>query len=138
VDFVAKTVTVPPERAERKADYEARFLRRLAPYTGRMSAYEHYWLDKIYERYRGSRTRIVFVREARGPFVRPDLPPSNPHSSIHELAAHPEVALVPEHYCDVLERPELFVDEAHLNGPGVEQFSRMMAHEMIEILGPPK
>jgi hypothetical protein len=138
VDWAAHVLTVPPDRLAQKAEYEDYFFTPFAPDIGRESAYMHYWLGKIYEHYRGSHTHLVFLREPRGPFVRPDLPPMNPHGTVRDLAAHPEVTLIPEHFFDSLERPELFKDQVHLNGPGVEQFSHMLAREMRELLGPAK
>jgi hypothetical protein len=57
---------------------------------------------------------------------------------VRELAARPEVALIPEDHFNALERPELFRDEYHLNQPGCEEFSRMLARQVREILGPPR
>ena len=135
VDFAKRTIVVPPGTpAGRLHDFQRLFLDPLPPDEGRESAYMHYWLGRIYDLYRGSKTRLVFVREPRAGFVRPDQPPVNPHSSVRELVAHPEVRLFPEHFYDVLERPELFHDEVHLNELGAEEFSRMMAIKMRELL----
>ncbi len=138
VDWAAHKLTVPPEHAAQKAEFENYFFLPNAPDMGRRRAYMHYWLGKIYEHYRGSQTRLVFLREPRGPFVRPDLPRMNPHATVRELAAHPEVTLMPEHFFDSLERPELFKDQVHLNQTGIELFSHMLAREMRELLGPAK
>jgi hypothetical protein len=138
VDWVGHTVTVPPDRTPaQKAEYE-RLVQPLPPQDGLRGEYLHYWLGKIYEHYRGSHTRLVFFRVPRAPFISPIQPPYNPHSAVRDMAVHPEVVLAPEHLYDVLERPELFMDVMHLNGPGIEQFSHMMARQMREILGPPK
>ena len=135
VDFVAHKLTVPPGTPPgREQDFRARFLDPLPPDMGRESAYLHYWLGRIYDLYRGSKTKLVFLREPRGGFVRPDQPPMNPRSSVHELAGHPEIRLIPEHFFDSLERPDLFHDEVHLNEPGAEEFSRMLAFEMRDLL----
>ena len=94
-----------------------------------------YWLGKIYEHYRGSGTRIIFIRLPRGPVVRPDQPEMNPHSSVRELATMPDVSLAPEHFFDSLEHPELFSDALHMNGPGSEEFSRMLTRQVQGLLG---
>lgn len=138
VDWAAHKVTVPPEHAAQKTEFESYFLTPYPPDMGRRSAYMHYWLGKIYEHYRGSRTRLIFLREPRGPFVRPDLPPMNPRGTVRELAVHSNVTLIPEHFFDSLERPDLFKDQVHLNQPGIDLFSHMLAREMRELLGPPK
>lgn len=135
VDFAARTVSVPPgARADLEQVLRSRLLEPLPPEMGRESAYMHYWMGRIYDLYRGSKTRLVFLRFPRGGFVRPDQPPANPHSSVRELAAHPEVRLIPEDFFNGLERPELFHDEVHLNEPGSAEFSRMLAFEMRELL----
>jgi hypothetical protein len=138
VDWEHRTLTAPPDRSEeQKKAYVRRFLDPLPKDEGRMSAYMRKWLGKVYEHYRGSTTRLIFLRLPRGPFIRPDLPPPNPHSSIHELEARPEVMLMPEDHFNVLERPELFRDDVHLNQPACEEFSRMLARQTRAMLGPP-
>jgi hypothetical protein len=140
VDWTARTIAVPPDVSPARAqDFRGRFLGLQAPQQGRHGAYLRYWLGKICERYRGTGTRIVFLRLPRGPFVRPDQPPYNPHSSVRGLAASvPEVILLPEHTLDDLERPELFADEMHMNGPGCAQFSLDLARAVRTMLGPPR
>lgn len=135
VDWEKKTVTVPPGFTDaQKAAYEYRFLAPQPPYTGVRSAYLHQWLGKIYERYRGSKTRLIFLHLPRGPFVRPDQPAVNPHSSMRELAVQPGVILLPEHLFDSIERPGLFIDQMHMNGPGCAEFSRILAKEVSRTL----
>jgi hypothetical protein len=137
IDWATRTMTVPPNRTlEQKKAYEIILLNPFPPEGGRHAAYMRTWLEKIYGRYRGSRTRLIFVRLPRGPLVRPDFPPSNPHSPVRDLAMRPEVKLIPEHFFDSLEQPMLFVDEIHLNQPGADRFSRMLAREVKEILEP--
>jgi hypothetical protein len=135
VDFAARTVTVPSgTRPDLGQVLRSRLLDPLPPEMGRESAYMHYWMGRIYGLYRGSKTKLVFLRLPRGGFVRPDQPPLNPHSSVRELATHPEIRLIPEKFFDGLERPELFHDEVHLNETGSEEFSRMLAFEMRDLL----
>lgn len=135
VDFTNRTVTVPPGFTEtQKEAYRYRFLAPHPPYTGVHSAYLHQWLGKIYEHYRGSNTRLVFLHLPRGPFIRPDQPAMNPHSSVRELATQEGVILLPEHLFDSIERPGLFIDQMHMNGPGSAEFSRMLAREVSRTL----
>jgi len=135
VDFAARTVSTPRgARPDLEQALRTRLLDPLPPDTGRESAYMHYWLGRIYGLYRGSKTRLVFLRLPRGGFVRPDPAPPNSHSSVRELAAHSEVRLIPETFYDALERAELFHDEVHLNEPGSEEFSRMLAFEIRDLL----
>jgi hypothetical protein len=139
VDWDAKTLAAPPHaNPELVRNLENRLVGPLPPETGNQSRYLKYWLGKIYGRYRGSPTRLIFLRLPRGGFVRPDQPPYNPHSSVRELAAHPNVTLIDEHFFDSLEKPELFRDELHLNGPGMIPFSLMITQEVSRILGSPR
>jgi hypothetical protein len=139
VDWDAKTLSAPPNAdPARIQGLKTRLLLPLAPETGTQSRYMKYWLGKIHERYRDSPTRLIFLRLPRGGFVRPDQPRYNPHSSVRELAAQPNVTLMDEHLFDSLEKPELFHDEFHLNGPGMDRFSLMITEEVRRILGPPR
>ena len=139
VDFEAKTVTAPPDADPGRVNgLRSRLVVPLPPETGDTSRYMKLWLGKIYERYRGSPTRLIFLRLPRGGFVRPDQPRYNPHSSVRDLAAQPNVTLIDEHFFDSLEKPELFRDELHLNGPGMDRFSVMLTYEVSRILGPPR
>ena len=139
VEWKARTVSAPPNADPRIVqNLEVRTVARLPPETGGESRYMQYWLGKIYERYRESPTRLIFLRLPRGGFVRPDQPRYNPHSSVRDLAAHPNVTLIDEHFFDSLEKPELFRDELHLNGPGMVLFSEMLTQEVSRILGPPR
>jgi hypothetical protein len=138
VDFQKRTLSLPPgTSSEMTEEFRSTLLADNPPDLGRHSAYMHYWLGRICDRYRGSRTKIVFVRLPRGPFVRPDQPARNPRSAERELAQRPNVLLTPEHYFDGLERPELFMDPLHLNGPGMARFSGGLGREVTELLGPP-
>ncbi len=135
VDFANRTVTVPDGfSAAQKKVYEDRFLAPPTPERGVRTAYLHQWLGKIYEHYRGSKTHLIFLHLPRGPFVRPDQPAVNPHSSVRELAAQPGVILMPEHLFDAIERPSLFIDQMHMNGPGTAEFSRILAKEVSHTL----
>ena len=138
IDWSTRIMTAPPDRAAQKRAYEVALLDRLPPDRGQHEKYMHLWMGKIYDLYRGSRTRLVFVRLPRGPLVRPDFPPTKPHSSVRELASHAETTLMDEHLFDSLERPEFFVDELHLNEPGIQQFSATLTRELRRVLGPPR
>jgi hypothetical protein len=103
-------------------------------YRGRLAAFRRTWFGRIIDRYRGSRTRIIFVRLPRGPIPRPAGLDSKPTSSIRELAARPNVLLCGEHAFESLERPEFYKDGLHLNLEGSTQFSYMLAREVRRLL----
>jgi hypothetical protein len=135
VDFDKRTLTVPAGfTEEQKAAYEYNFLAPRPTSRGNRTTYLHKWLGKIYERYRGSKTRVIFLHLPRGPFVRPDQPVFNAHSSVRELAAQPGVILLAQHLFDSIERPGLFIDQMHMNGPGCALFSRRLAREVSHTL----
>ena len=138
IDWGRKTVESPPAMTPGvKAEFEGDLFAPNWPTTGAREAYLKRWLGKIYERYRGSDTKLIFIRLPRGPYLRPEPPPYNPHSSVRELARNPEVILDNEHDFDFLEKPEIFKDPWHLNAPGCGDFSRALAHRVREMLGPP-
>ena len=139
VDWKARKIKAPPDIPETEVDaFQTRLLLPYPEHTGRRSAYLTYWLSKICDLYRGSPTRLIIFRLPRGPFVRPDPPPYDPHSAVRRAAERREVTLDAEHYFDFLEKPELFKDPFHLNGPGQEQFSRALAAHVRELLSSPK
>ena len=138
IDWTKHTLTVPASfSADKKSLFQGRLLDPQPPDKGQRSAYLKYWFGKIYEHYRGSGTKIIIIRLPRGPFVRPDGPPLNLHSSVRELAAKPDVILDDEHFFDTLEHPELFFDAMHLNGPGSAEFSNMLGRRVSELLRAP-
>ena len=139
VDWKTRTLSAPPNADPQLVQHlQDRLLADLPPETGDQGRFLKHWLGKIYDRYRGSPTRLIFLRLPRAGFVRPDQPRYNPHSSVRDLAAEPNVTLIDEHFFDSLERPDLFHDELHLNGPGMIPFSVMLTQEVSRILGPPR
>jgi hypothetical protein len=137
VDWEQRTVAPPPGTDPGVEASLKRILVEPLPEGHRYSDYLKYWLGRVYDHYRGSPTKLVFVRYARAPWIRPDLPGANADSSVRTLAAEPNVELLPEDLFNTLEKPELFHDEMHLNQPGLDQFSVTLAREMRALLGPP-
>jgi len=138
IDWAARTLTVPADvTPAQKAEFTYRFLAPRPADMGHQSAYLKYWLGKISDRYRGSKTRVIIIRIPRGPFIRPDQPPVNPQSSVRELASRSNVIVNPEHFFDELERPRFFMDQMHLNWAGSLEFTRTLARQVRQLLGPP-
>jgi hypothetical protein len=135
IDWSTMTATFPPTAdADQRDTVRANLLRPPEPQTGRAAAFRREWLGRILDRYRGSPTRIVFIRLPRGAVPRPDGLVRPLSSSIRKLAARPGVLLAPEHAFDVLERPELFQDAIHLNREGIARFSPILAGEVARAL----
>jgi lysophospholipase L1-like esterase len=101
----------------------------------RLARFQRRWFGRIVDRYRGSRTRIVFLRLPRGPIPRPSQPAPPATSSLRELAARPGVVFADPDAFDFLERPELFKDGAHLNREGIARFSPRVVDVVAELLG---
>jgi len=137
IDWSTMTATYPPGMTGEQKDSVGSWLtHEYNPQTGRLARFQREWLGRIVDRYRTSRTKLIFVRLARGPIPRPDYLVKKLSSSIRELAGRPNVVLAPEHLFDALERPENFKDALHLNKDGVEKFSAGLADEVAHILGP--
>lgn len=137
VDWSTMTITYPPNADWLQRETLKNWL--LHPpdppaNRGRLAAYRRTWFGRIVDRYRGSRTKIVFVRLPRGPVVRPRQLDYHAPGVIRELASRPNVLLCDEHAFESLEHPELFKDGLHLNLEGSTRFSQMLAREVKRLL----
>lgn len=138
IDWSTFGVTFPPNATPDQTETIMNFLaRRPAPQTGVMAAFRRQWMGKIIDRYRNSRTKIIFVRLPRGPLVRPDNLVKKRSATIRDFAKEPNVLLANEHAFDELERPELFKDGLHMNDKGDTRFSVLLSQEIARLLGPP-
>jgi hypothetical protein len=138
IDWSTLKATYPPGTTEeQKISVGSFLLHEPNPQTGRLAQFMRTWLGRIADRYRTSRTKVIFIRLPRGPIPRPDYLVKKRSSSIRELASRPNVILANEHLFDSLEHPEFFKDAMHMNRDGVEKFSAMLADEVARILGPP-
>lgn len=95
--------------------------------TGWMQAYRRQWLGHIIDHYRESKTRVILYRLPRGPLLRPESWKRAKTNTAEELAKRPAISLADPLYFEELERPRYYVDALHLNGPGMELFSRKLA-----------
>lgn len=139
IDWPTLTAQFPPAATPNQHETVKSFLlRRPEPQTGRMAAFRRQWFGRILDRYRGSRTSIVFLRLPRGPIPRPAYLARSTGSVIREFATRPNVLLIDERFFEPLEHPEFFADGMHMNKPGVALFSTMLAREMGRMLGRPK
>lgn len=135
IDWPTLRVTFPPGANATQRDSVMSFLAHPPdPQTGRLAAFQRRWFGRILDRYRGSPTKLVFLRLPRGPVPRPDNLTHKLSSSIRELASRPNVILMDEHAFDTLERPELFQDGMHLNREGIERFSLLLEDEINRVL----
>ena len=136
IDWPAWKVTFPPGLDQDQIDTVNRDLMRdPAPQTGRLAAFRRAWYGRILDRYRGSPTKIVFVRLPRAPIPRPDGLVRKKSATIRDFASLPNVLLCDEHAFESLEHPELFRDALHLNRAGIARFSPMLAESIGRMLG---
>lgn len=111
--------------------------RKHPPEHGIQTAYYRYWYHRILSRYKGTRTKLIFLQEPKAPV--PPLPhPPKMTSAVRQMASEPNVIVLDEHLFDSLERPGLFADALHLNGRGMDKFSEILATEVRRVLGAPK
>ena len=136
IDWATWKVTFPPGLDQDQQDTVNRdLMREPAPQTGRLAAFRRAWYGRILDRYRGSPTKIIFVRLARAPIPRPDGLVRKKSSTIRDFASsRPNVLLCDEHAFDSLEHPELFRDALHLNRAGIALFSPMLAEDIGRML----
>lgn len=104
------------------------------PATGTTHEFQLRWLGRIVDRYRGSGTRLVFLRLPRRPLIRPGAIPANPNGAVRQLARRDGVTVIDEQFFGELERPEWFCDALHLNADGSVRFTRMLVEETSRIL----
>jgi hypothetical protein len=137
VDYATRTIHYPEGLSPFEREViSANLLRGTTPPTGKRAQYRRKWFGKIVDYYRGSHTRLIVLRAPRGPVVRPDLAVDAPTNSIREMARHGDFLLMNEKVFDELERPEMYGDGVHLNGPGSLRFTQLMADETLRLLGP--
>lgn len=135
VDWENRRALFPPGANQNQRDtLNAMLANPLVPQV-RLAEFRRQWFGRILERYRGSRTTIVFLQLPRGPFPRPAaLVPRADTSSLRELAARSGAVLTDPQAFDFLERPELFKDNSHLNREGIALFSPRLVEEVRAIL----
>jgi hypothetical protein len=135
IDWTTGQVAYPLDMDASQKDTLEYALKAPPVSTYHLGDFRRLWFGRILDRYQGSRTRIVFLRLARGPVPRPAHPPLP--SSIRDFAKRPNVLLYDEHAFEFLEHPELFRDAVHLNRQGSHLFSAALARGIRQLLGPP-
>jgi hypothetical protein len=135
VDWNARTLELPGWVDTQHRDIARNLLLSdPAPYSEQIARYRRRWFGAILDRYRGSRTKIIFLRLPRGPVVRPGVT-GDRSSTIREFAAAGRALLMDEHTFDRLERPELFGDAQHVNEAGATELTTIVAEEVSRMLG---
>jgi hypothetical protein len=137
VDWPSRSLKLPPS-----ADSDTRSILRMRvetpsyPQTGLRAAFRRQWFARIAERYRGSPTRLVFLRVPASPIPRPaSLAPQALPSALRELASQPNIVLAEDPGAEALERPEFFYDHSHLNAAGATRLTRIAVERVQLSLG---
>lgn len=138
VDWAAWKAKLPADADANQRDTLEFLLHKPAPQTGNMAEFRRLWFGRVLDLYRGSPTRIIFLRLPRGAIPRPANLVEKKSSSIREFASRSNVILCPEHDFEFLERPELHKDALHLNREGIARFSPKLAEEIGGMLGAPR
>jgi hypothetical protein len=134
VDWNSHTIVLPDWlNGQQRKSAEELLLADPPPHSEAFAQYRRRWLGAILDRYRRSRTKIIFYRLPRGPVVRPGITP-DAGSSIRAFAAAGKALLMDADEFDSLERPELFGDPLHLNEAGGIRFSTMLARAVSRML----
>jgi hypothetical protein len=134
VDWDAHKLALPDwVSPQKRQEIEERVLSDPPPYFDQLARYRRRWLGAILDRYRGSRTKIIFLQLPRGPVVRPGLT-TDAASSIRDFAAAGKALLMDPRQFDSLEHPEFFGDAMHLNEAGAIRFTGLVARETNRML----
>jgi hypothetical protein len=139
IDWIADKVVIPDSFGPDKRETIKYLVSHKPLDHQRLSEYRRVWFGRTCERYRGSRTKIIFFRVPRAPIPFPESWYANARSgtTIRDLAAHQSnVLILNEHTFEFLERPIMFKDAAHLNREGVDLFSLKLSQEVAKMLGP--
>ncbi|MFN7932563.1 MAG: hypothetical protein U0R19_04500 [Bryobacteraceae bacterium] len=128
VDYPRRKITFPAGLDERaRAELVEALLWEPFEPKGWMYEYRMEWIGKIAERYRGTGTKLIFMRLPRGPVPRPVEWGRAKTSAVREIAKREGAVLAPEGLFEELEQPRLFVDGRHLNSAGMTRFSELIA-----------
>jgi hypothetical protein len=138
IDWQHRTMKFPDRvPTDQRKEIESVVFSSHPPDQGRETAYLRYWYGRIIDRYRGSNTKLIFMRVPRAPTSPPDAP-SKLNSAVRQIASQPNVIVLDERLFNQIEHPGLFQDGMHLNRSGMEQFSKILGAEVRRVLGPPK
>lgn len=139
MDWTTNTFHFPEGTSQDMQDLIKRVLiKERPPQANVQTAYFRHWYGRIIDHYRGSGTKLIFVRVPRAPVIPPVEPAARMDSAIRQLASQPDVVVLPEHHLDELEKPELFKDPLHLNAEGQARYTKILVEDCVRILGPAK
>jgi len=137
IDWKQRTIQAPDGiTPSERNQIQAMLFPPKRPGKGWETAYLRYWYGRIVDYYRGSGTKLIFIRVPRAPLPPPD-EPAKLDSAVRQIASQPNVVVLNESLFNALERPELFWDAWHMNRAGMEQFSRDLATAVGRVLGTP-
>ena len=128
IDVATNDLVVPEHLAALRA--QLRNSLRPRKDLGLFKRYRAKWLRRILDRYAHSSTTIVFVRMPRAPLGIAAADRQR-EDSISAFVHGDDSLALDAHLFDRLERPEFFVDMAHLNASGREIFTQVLTEELL-------
>lgn len=137
IDWAHKTLRFPPGVSEADQQRTAQELfPDSPPQQGLETDYLRYWYGRIVDYYRGTGTKLFFLRVPRAPSPPPEERVKQ-RTAVRDLAGQPGVIVLDEHLLDSIERPENFWDGWHLNRQGMRLFTEIVVREVVKDLGAP-
>ena len=135
VDWRTMRAIYPPRlNAEGRRVVDDFLLHQTTTHTGKLAAYRRKWFGQIIERYKGSRTKLIFYRIPRGAAIRPDNLLQKQSFTIPSFRGLPNVIVLEEHLLDEVEKPEYFMDALHLNAEGCRRLTAIMVAKVREVM----
>jgi hypothetical protein len=137
VNWETKTIQFPERLPESHRDSLLKALfGPIPPQNGATARYRRQWFGRIFDLYRDSNTRIIFLALPRGPVVPPVARIQAKSQTIRDFARERRAILLPEPLFSSLEDGKFYFDSLHLNARGRVQFSTILAQSIRSILGP--
>jgi len=135
IDWASRTAKYPEHfTAEQRRLVKEILLGPVADDTGTRERYHREWLGEIAEAYRTSKTKLIFSRVPRAPYLRPDMLRRKPDAYTRSLRQRPNTILVDEHLLEPLEKPEYFQDPFHLNASGCLRLTETLTRHLADAL----
>lgn len=112
-------------------DYLRRYGEAQPMSPDRVMAYRYRWFGQIADTYRSGATRLNVFLIPRGPYHAAMNKPAEASGSLRTLESQGYFGLLPPDSALMLEKPEYFFDELHLNEAGRQVFSRTLTEAVL-------
>jgi hypothetical protein len=105
-----------------------------SPQTGCLYRYNMFWMSRITDLYKNSKTKVLVVKIPAQPIADLRHADSSEHKSLSLIAKMPNVYVSDEHLFDDLETPNYFFDDLHLNAEGRKIFTTRLSQQIMKVL----